>query len=137
MGPAFWRTYDRVLAGTGTTRLHVATLAARTAATLTEARTALGGAAGVVITACLPLGVVRVAVGQADATLLVGAIERLRSFVAADGGSVVVERAAPALRGRIDPWGVVEAPALGLMRALKQEFDPERTLNPGRFVGGL
>jgi glycolate oxidase FAD binding subunit len=90
-----------------------------------------------VITACLPLGVVRVAVGQADATLLVGAIERLRSFVAADGGSVVVERAAPALRGRIDPWGVVESPALGLMRALKQEFDPERTLNPGRFVGGL
>jgi glycolate oxidase FAD binding subunit len=57
--------------------------------------------------------------------------------VAGDGGSVVIERGPAALRARIDPWGPVPAPALRLMRALKQEFDPERTLNPGRFVASL
>jgi len=31
----------------------------------------------------------------------------------------------------------VPPPALALMRALKQEFDPRRTLNPGRFVAGI
>ncbi|MBD0267311.1 MAG: FAD-binding oxidoreductase, partial [Cyanobacteria bacterium Co-bin8] len=27
--------------------------------------------------------------------------------------------------------------ALDLMRSLKQQFDPERLLSPGRFVGGI
>jgi glycolate oxidase FAD binding subunit len=57
--------------------------------------------------------------------------------VRADGGSVVVERGAAALRALADPWGPVETPTLELMRGLKDEFDPQRTLNPGRFVGGL
>jgi glycolate oxidase FAD binding subunit len=42
-----------------------------------------------------------------------------------------------ALRTRVDPWGSVPAGALELMRTLKREFDPGRSLNPGRFVGGI
>jgi glycolate oxidase FAD binding subunit len=61
----------------------------------------------------------------------------LRGFVAEDEGSVVVERAPVALRTRVDPWGSVAAGALELMRTLKREFDPRRSLNPGRFVGGI
>jgi glycolate oxidase FAD binding subunit len=137
MGPAFWRTYDRMLARTGDTRLRITTLASRTAATLAEAGAALAGADGVVMTACAPLGVLRVAVGQGDPALLAGAVERLRAFAAADGGSVVIERGAVALRTRVDPWGPVALPALELMRALKVELDPQRTLNPGRFVGAI
>jgi glycolate oxidase FAD binding subunit len=57
--------------------------------------------------------------------------------VAADEGSVVIERAPLALRTSVDPWGSVPAGALELMRTLKREFDPRRTLNPGRFVGGI
>ena len=137
MGPAFWRTYDRMLAGTGDTRLRITTLASRTAATLAEAGAALAGADGTVMTACMPLGVLRVAVGQGDPELLAGAVERLRAFVAGDGGSVVIERGSVALRTRVDPWGPVAPPALELMRALKVELDPQRTLNPGRFVGTI
>ena len=137
MGPAFWRTYDRMLAGTGATCLRITTLASRTAATLAEARAALAGADGVVTTACAPLGVLRIAVGPADPGLLAGAVERLRAFVAADAGSVVIERADADLRARVDPWGTVAPAALELMRALKLELDPQRTLNPGRFVGAI
>jgi len=41
------------------------------------------------------------------------------------------------VRAAFDPWGPVEPAALGLMRAIKQEFDARGVLNPGRFVGGL
>jgi glycolate oxidase FAD binding subunit len=62
---------------------------------------------------------------------------RLRAEVAEIGGSVVVARGSPALRAAIDPWGPVEAGAFALMQALKDDLDPKRVLNPGRFVGGL
>ena len=77
------------------------------------------------------------ALGPAEPPALAAAVERLRAFVADDGGSVVVERGSATLRSAVDPWGPVPPPALALMRGLKQEFDPERTLNPGRFVGGI
>jgi len=36
----------------------------------------------------------------------------------------------------LDAWGAA-GDALPLMRAVKQQFDPKATLNPGRFVGGI
>jgi glycolate oxidase FAD binding subunit len=137
MGPAFWTTYDRMLARTGTTVLRATTSAPRMAATFAEARTALGAARDVVVTGCASLGLVRIAVGPADGSAIAAAVERLRAFVAGDGGSLVVERGPTALRTSVDPWGPVPPPSLALMRGLKQEFDPQRTLNPGRFVGGI
>jgi len=53
------------------------------------------------------------------------------------GGSVTVQRAPRGVRLAVDPWGPVEPSAFALMRALKEEFDARRVLNPGRFVGGL
>jgi glycolate oxidase FAD binding subunit len=52
------------------------------------------------------------------------------------GGSLVVDAAPSAVRAEIDAWGP-EPSAFAVMRELKQRFDPERRLNPGRFVGGL
>jgi glycolate oxidase FAD binding subunit len=134
-GPAFWQTYDRVLAQAGGVVLRVATLATRLAATVAQARSMLGD--DVVVTGCAPLGVLRVAVDGLEPPALARGIEGLRAFVAADDGSVVVERGALALAAGVDTWGPVPAPALELMRAVKRQFDPRGTLNPGRFVGGL
>jgi glycolate oxidase FAD binding subunit len=42
----------------------------------------------------------------------------------------------PAVRARLDAWGAPPS-AMPAMRALKTRFDPNRTLAPGRFVGGI
>jgi glycolate oxidase FAD binding subunit len=136
-GPAFWRTYDRMLADRGPTVLRVTTLASRVAATAAESAAALGGADGVMLTACAPLGLLRLAIAGRAPAVLARAVERLRAFVARDDGSVVIERAPADLRTSVDPWGPPAAGTLDLMRGLKQQFDPRRTLNPGRFVGGI
>ena len=42
----------------------------------------------------------------------------------------------PSEMERLDTWGQA-TDALALMRAVKNQFDPKNTLNPGRFVGGI
>ena len=50
--------------------------------------------------------------------------------------ALFVERADPAYKSGRDVFAPLPE-ALPLMRALKSRFDPERVLNPGRFVGGI
>lgn len=50
-------------------------------------------------------------------------------------GSVVVLHAPAQVRAALDLWGPV--PGLGLMRAVKDQFDPEHRMAPGRFAGGI
>jgi len=64
------------------------------------------------------------------------AIEALRGSIVREGGSLVVMSAPPTLKAAVDVWGPV-GKALALMQELKQQFDPDRILNPGRFVGGI
>jgi glycolate oxidase FAD binding subunit len=51
------------------------------------------------------------------------------------GGSAVVVDAPAAVKGAADVWGPV--PALDLMRRVKDQFDPDHRLAPGRFVGEI
>jgi glycolate oxidase FAD binding subunit len=60
-----------------------------------------------------------------------GDIGALRKIMEQDGGSLVI--LGPT---ELDAWGS-PGDALPLMRAVKDQFDPKRTLNPGRFVGGI
>lgn len=62
-------------------------------------------------------------------------VDRLRDRSATFGGSVVVLEAPAEIREHLDVWGPVSA--LGLMHSVKERFDPERRLAPGRFVGGI
>jgi glycolate oxidase FAD binding subunit len=50
-------------------------------------------------------------------------------------GSAVVLHAPADVRAAVDVWGPV--PALGLMRAVKNQFDPGHRMAPGRFAGGI
>jgi glycolate oxidase FAD binding subunit len=49
--------------------------------------------------------------------------------------SVVVLHAPPEVGKLVDLFGPV--PSLALMRAVKNQFDPARTMAPGRFAGGI
>jgi glycolate oxidase FAD binding subunit len=49
--------------------------------------------------------------------------------------SGVVVHAPPPVRELVDLWGPV--PGLSLMRAVKDQFDPEHRMAPGRFAGGI
>ena len=85
-------------------------------------------------------------VGQATGLITVGLqagrdatmrlIERLRARVHRFGGSVVAVQMPDDWRGSIDVWGP-QSSALPLMREIKRRFDPQRILNPGRFVGNI
>ncbi|MFQ5681957.1 MAG: FAD-binding oxidoreductase [Candidatus Binatia bacterium] len=67
---------------------------------------------------------------------VVEAVKQLRQFAVAADGSLVVLEAPPETKREVDIWGAV-GNALPLMKGLKEQFDPERILNPGRFVGGI
>jgi glycolate oxidase FAD binding subunit len=49
--------------------------------------------------------------------------------------SAVVLDAPAAVREAVDMWGPV--PSLDLMRAVKDQFDPDHRMAPGRFAGGI
>ena len=76
------------------------------------------------------------AAADVPASALVGVVAALRAAAADAGGAVVVREAPAEVRAELDVWGEI-GPALPLMRAVKDAFDPARTLAPGRFVGGL
>ena len=62
-------------------------------------------------------------------------VETLRGAAPAWSGSVVVLSAPAAVRAEVDAWGPVAG--LDLMRRVKEQFDPQGRLAPGRFVGGI
>jgi glycolate oxidase FAD binding subunit len=62
-------------------------------------------------------------------------VTQVRAAVLRHGGAATVRIAPAALRDHVDLWGPV--PALALMRRVKDQFDPEHRLAPGRFVGGI
>lgn len=63
-------------------------------------------------------------------------VATIRETVTELNGHCVVEACPRDLKERIDVWGL-EGPQLDLMKRIKEEFDPNGTLNPGRFVRGI
>jgi glycolate oxidase FAD binding subunit len=129
---------DATLRSFGTVRIRIAfppaTLAALDtrvlaplASAFAESRITVYPTAGVAFAGGLP---------HANAESVVAALEGVRNELTVAGGHATVLEMPPELHRRIAPWGPPPA-AFVLMRRLKTRFDPERTFNPGRFVGGL
>lgn len=138
--PAFWAALDARLAQRDGVGLRVGTPVSRLAATARDLGQALAAAApgvAAVVAGCATAASLRVLLPPLEPGAAAGLVERLRAALGPAGGHVVVEHGPPELRTALDPWGPVEPEAFALMRALRDEFDGRRTLNPGRFVGGL
>jgi glycolate oxidase FAD binding subunit len=108
----------------------------RTAAVANGVDPAITGSAGA--------GTLDVGLGAgSDAADVARFVVELRAGLAAlSAGSVlpsvasaVVVWAPQQVRAAVDVWG--PAPSLGLMRSIKDQFDPEYRMAPGRFAGGI
>jgi glycolate oxidase FAD binding subunit len=61
------------------------------------------------------------------------AIASARKEAEALGGSCILLAAPPQLKREVGAWGT-PPPTIGLMRRLRDAFDPGRRLNPGRYL---
>lgn len=79
-------------------------------------------------------GVVRA--GWPDAAEADGILSGLSRLTSRGGFPMVIERCPLDLKRRVDVFGPLPS-SFALMRRVKEQFDPARTLSPGRFLGGL
>lgn len=138
--PAGWGTYPWPLDAGGEADRE----ARRVAVKLTFALSGLGDVVSAAAAAEVPLhlrgsagaGVLYAAApGDTEPAALSRTVDQLRGVCARHGGALVVLDAPRALKESLDTWGPV--PALDLMRRVKDQFDPDHRLSPGRFVGGI
>jgi glycolate dehydrogenase FAD-binding subunit len=138
--PAWWR--GGAAGAAGGALIRVAFWAAELARVLRAVDTA-AVAAGIdpAIGGSAAAGVLYAAVAEGTpASAVARFVTDLRAEVGSGGGpsqrgSVVVLHAPAEVRAAVDLWGPV--PGLGLMRAIKDQFDPRHTMAPGRFAGGI
>jgi len=96
---------------------------------------AINGSAGAgVLEVSVPASAPADTVADLVAVLRAG-LDGLADGLPPSRASAVVLCAPPAVRDSVDIWGPV--PSLALMRAVKDQFDPEHRMAPGRFAGGI
>lgn len=87
------------------------------------------------LSATVAAGLIRVQIAEPGARAR-ALVERASQVAARFGGAVVIDAAPAALKREIDVFGPLR-PDFEIMRRLKQQFDPDGTLSPGRFAGRL
>ncbi len=133
-GKEVWQQRENLFAIPHATILKITALPTQTAALL-HGFNALASTGILAHAVADATGIVTVALNGEPLSLF-ALIADLRSRLQKDGGMAVVLRANSDLPADLDRWGGSPT-AIAVMRAVKQEFDPQRLLNPGKFVGGI
>ena len=74
--------------------------------------------------------------GESSTEHVRAAISKTIKAVRGVGGTAVVTHAPAPIKETLDVWGEPTS-AIDTMRNLKRQYDPDRLLNPGRFMGGI
>ena len=122
---------EAVIAKLNLRRTDVAAFAAQ----IVEAR----WARDVQMMALLGSGVLYLAIpvtSDTDFQVLADTLTQLRQSAMAAQGNLIIQTAPPELKQRIDVWGDI-GDTLSLMKQVKERFDAEGLLNPGRFVSNI
>jgi glycolate oxidase FAD binding subunit len=80
-------------------------------------------------------GVTLVGFSEATEDGAAGFVEEMREIWVRRGGNVTLQRAPSTLKQRVSTWDN-GGDYLGLVRRVKEKFDPRGGMNPGRFLGG-
>jgi glycolate oxidase FAD binding subunit len=135
-GRAAWREHDAARAH-GNACVKVSTLPTSLESLASEVVPRLKAVMADAATVLHPtLGLSFVAGDARDAVDFAAALASARARVGRGPGSLVVHRAPAAMLGAIDVWGPLPG-AFSTMKRVKEGFDPDGRMNPGRFVGGL
>jgi len=136
--PEFWDRYAAMISDRAhVVALHVSTPPSGLAATVRSGERLLAEVVPgetAVIAGSAAIGTMEILLGESAVPVAARVVERLRDAVADAGGHVMIRRASAAVRRAVNPWGPIEPGPLAIMQALRDEFDPRRVLNPGRFV---
>jgi len=87
------------------------------------------------LAADLAMGLVRLGIENGDQEVI-SQVTSLRSEIELIGGTLIIERAPSFIRLEADAWGDA-GPEVEIMRAIKQKYDPNSVLSPGRFASGI
>jgi glycolate oxidase FAD binding subunit len=133
-GAEVWRRWNDVFApGVLALRISVPPSAAADAIEVLDRRFA--GAAAT-LSSTLAAGVVRANLRPTGDQRASALVAHASDVAARFGGYAVVEAAPLSYKHDNDVFGPLR-PDFAIMKRLKDEFDPRRTLSPGRFVGRL
>src|SRR5450755_1406142 len=124
-------------AATGGTAVRIAFWAGQLAGVLRAIRAA-GTQAGLdpAVSGSAAAGVVHAALpADAPATAVAQFVTGLRDALGSDSEVEAAVRSATGPRDTVDLWGPVAA--VTLMRGIKDQFDPDHRMAPGRFAGGI
>jgi glycolate oxidase FAD binding subunit len=80
-------------------------------------------------------GVTLVGFSGTNEDVAAGLVEEMREIWVRRGGNVTLQRAPLTLKQRVSTWDN-GGDYLGLVRRVKEKFDPRGGMNPGRFLGG-
>ena len=73
--------------------------------------------------------------GQLEAGIA-GEVYRARAAIHGAGGRLVIERCPPSVKAALDVWDDI-GESIHVMRRMKEQYDPDSILNPGRYAGGI
>lgn len=128
-----WRAWASTFAPAGLS-LRISALPADVAESVEVLDRRFTGAAAM-LSATVSAGLIR-AIVDAQRVRPLTIIEYAREAVARRGGSVFIDAAPPLVKRQHDVFGELRSD-VALMRRLKEQFDPSRTLAPGRQYGRI